>query len=103
MPVINIDHAVAAIDFDDRSDERHHAIADRFDIRTVVNGQPIREFHQCCRRAGFRRMNRAGDVIDRESLIDEAVGFSIVHVDGARIGKLGKPRTILIKLRQQRL
>src|SRR3546814_5030685 len=40
------------------------------------------------RRAGFGRMQGAGDVVDGRRLGDQRVGSRIVHVDPARIGQL---------------
>ena len=57
MPVVDIDHAVAAIDFDDRRDQRDHVVANRSHVRAVVDGEPISEFHQRGWRSGFRRVN----------------------------------------------
>ena len=87
VPVVNIDHAIAAVDFDHWRDQRNHAVADRSDVRTLVNGEPVGKFHQSRRRAGFGRVNRARNVIDGKGLIDEAIGFGIVEIDRARVGE----------------
>ena len=64
VPVEHVDHAVASVDFDDRRDERDEMIADVPYIRTLIDGQPIGELHERRRRARFRRVDRARDVID---------------------------------------
>ena len=68
MPFVDVDHAVAAIDFDDRSDQRNHAVANLADVRAFVDGQSVGEFHQRGGRAGFRRVNGAGDVVNGNGL-----------------------------------
>ena len=45
VPVVNIDHAIAAVGFDDWSDQRDHALTNGFDVRTVINCQSIGQFH----------------------------------------------------------
>ena len=64
-PLVDVDDAVAAVGFDDRRDERDDVLADVADVRAVVDGQAVGQLHQRRRRAGFGRVNRAGDVVDR--------------------------------------
>ena len=64
VPVVDVDLAVAAVDLDDRRDQRDHVVADVPDVRAVVDGEPVCELHQRRRRAGLGRMDRAGDVVD---------------------------------------
>ena len=97
VPVVNVDHAIAAVDFDDRRDQRHHVVANRFDVRAVVDDEAISQFHQRGWRTGFGRVNRAGDVIDWKRSGDEAIGFGFVHVDRSRIGELRESRAILFE------
>ena len=80
MPFVDIHHAVAPVDFDDRRDQRDHSIADFLDVRAFVHRQTIGKLHQRRGRASFRRMNRSGDVIDRDGLRDDFVGFGVVHL-----------------------
>ena len=101
MPVVDIDHAIAAVDFHDRRDQRNHVVANRFDVRTVVDDQPVSKFHQSRRRAGFRRVNRSRDVVDGKGLLYQLVSLRVIHVDEPRIGELSQPRTILFHLCQQ--
>ena len=89
VPVVDVDHAIASVDFNYGRDERDHAFADRLDVRAFINGQPISEFHQGSRRPGLSRVNCPGDVVNRKRLIDQAVRFGIVKIDRARIGELG--------------
>ncbi len=65
MPVVNIDLTIAAVDFDNRSDESDDPVPDRLHVWTLIDRQAVRKLHQRCGRAGFGRVNRAGDVIDR--------------------------------------
>ena len=46
VPFVDIDHAVAAVHFDHGSDEHDHVRADVLDIRRIIDGQTIGEFHQ---------------------------------------------------------
>ena len=46
VPFVNVDHAVAAVHFDHGSDKHDHVRADVLDIRRIVDGQTIGEFHQ---------------------------------------------------------
>ena len=100
MPAIDIDHAVAAVDFDDGSDERDDAIADFADIRAVIDGEAIGKLHQRGGSAGFGRMDGASDVINRDGFGDEFVGFGVVELDGAGIGKLREALVILLEIFQ---
>ena len=100
MPAVDVDLAIAAVDFDDRRDQRDDPAADLLDVRALVDRQAIDELHQRSRRSGFRRVNRTGDVVDRHRLIDELVGLGVVRADRARIGELGQPRAVLVELRQ---
>ena len=90
VPLVDVDHAVAAIDFDDGGDEDDHVGADVLDVRRVVDGQAIGELHQGGGRAGFRRVNGAGDVVDGPGLVDELAGGGVVEVDGAGVRQLGQ-------------
>ena len=90
MPVVEIDHAVAAIDFDDRRDQCNHARTDVLDVRRIVHREPVSKFHQCGRCAGFDRVDRAGDVVDRCRLRDQLIGGGVVHADTAWVGELGQ-------------
>jgi hypothetical protein len=54
VPLVDVDHLVAAVDLDHRRDQRDQVVANRLDVLMVVDGQPVRQFHQRSRRAGFR-------------------------------------------------
>ena len=100
MPAIDVHHAIAAIDFDDRSDQRDHAVANFVDVGAFVDGEAIGQLHQRGGRAGFGGMDRAGDVVDRDGLGDELVGFRVIELDGARIGELRETRAIFFEIFQ---
>jgi len=55
MPFVNVHDALAAVDFDNRRDQRDDAVANIFYVRTFIHGEPIRQLHQRCWRACFRR------------------------------------------------
>ena len=97
VPLVDVDHAVAAIDFDDGSDEHDHVGADVFDVGSIVDGQAIGELHQSRGGAGLGGVNGAGDVVDGPGLVDEQAGLGVVEADFARVGKLGQARVILFR------
>ena len=66
MPVVNVDHAIASIYFNNRCDQRDHVVANVADVRTVIDYETICKLHQRGWRACFGRMNRPGNVIDRK-------------------------------------
>ena len=84
-------------------DQRDDVLANELDVGALVHGQPVRQFHQRGGRAGFGRMNGAGDVVNRRRGGDELVGFGVVHLYGARVGELRQPRAVLVELRDQLL
>jgi hypothetical protein len=45
VPLVEIDHAIAAIDFDNRRNQGDHVVANGFDVGTLVDGQPVGQFH----------------------------------------------------------
>ena len=97
VPFVDIDHAVAAVDFDDRSNQRDGAIANFLDVWAFIHGEPVGQLHQRGGRARFRRVNRARDVVDGHGLRDELVRFRVVEFDGTRIGQLGEASAILVE------
>ena len=98
MPSVDVDLAVTPVDFDDRRDEGDQIVANLFDVRALVNGQPVRQFHQRRRRTGFGRMDRAGDVINRDRSGDDLLRFVVVQVDRARVGQLRQLSAVLFDL-----
>ena len=103
VPLVDVDHLVAAVDLDHRRDQRDQVVADRLDVLVIVDDQAVGELHQRGRRAGFRRVDRAGDVVDRRRRGDQRFRLRIVHVDGARIAELREPRAVLVELRHDRV
>ena len=100
MPAVDVDLAVAAVDLDDRRDQRDDPVADLLDVRALVDGEAIDELHQRRRRARLGRVDRAGDVVHRHRLIDQRVRLGVVHADRAGIGQLGEPGAVLVELRE---
>ena len=100
MPSVNIDHAVAAIHFHYRCDQRDHAVADFANVWTFIHGEAVGQFHQRGGSAGFRGMDCSRDVVNRYGLRDELVGFSIIQLDRSRIGQLREPRAIFFEVLQ---
>ena len=95
VPAVEIDHAVAAIDFHHWRDQRDRAVANFLDVRAFIHRQPVGQFHQRRRRSRLGRMDRAGDVVDGHGLRNDFVGFRVIQLDGARIGEFGEPRAVL--------
>ncbi|MCG3160993.1 MAG: hypothetical protein JMDDDDMK_02089 [Acidobacteria bacterium] len=98
MPFVNVHLPVASVNFDNRCDQRDQVVSNLFDVRAFINRQTIGQFHQRRRRTCFGRMNRAGDVIDRNRVGDDLFGFVIVQIDHARVGQLSQLRAILFDL-----
>ena len=101
VPVEHVDHAVAAVDFDDGRDERDEMVADILDVRAFVDRQPIRELHEGRRRTGFGAVNRPRDVVDRRRVGGDAYRLVVVHADDARIGELGELGLVRVQPRHQ--
>ena len=74
MPVVEIDHAFPSVGFDHRRDQGDHLRANRADVGCFVHGQSIGQFHQRTGVSGFGRVDRAGDVVDRNRLRDQFLG-----------------------------
>ncbi len=66
VPIVDINHAVAAVDLDHGCDEGDHAFADRLHIRAFIDGEAISKLHQGGRRPRLDRVNRSGDVVNRK-------------------------------------
>src|SRR5436190_23476768 len=98
MPVIYINDAITAIDLHHWSNEYYCVIANVLDIRAVIHGQPVCEFHQRRRGAGFGGVNCSGDVVNGERVCDELVCFVIIEIDSPRIGQLRQSVPILLEL-----
>src|SRR5882724_13433519 len=96
VPVVNVYHSIATVNFHHRRDQGDNIVADVPDVGTVVNGQPVSQFHQGGWRTGFRRVDRAGYVIDGKGRRHKLVSFSVVHIDSAWVGKSAQPLTVLI-------
>jgi len=103
LPVVDVHHAIASVDFDDRRDERDDVIADVLDVRRVVDRHAVRELHQRRRRAGLRTMNGAGDVVDGRGLRHERGRGLVVHVERARVAQLREVRLVRVELGDERL
>src|SRR6185437_16293929 len=65
FPIVEINFAVATVDFENGSDEHDDVFADLFNLRRIFNGETVGEFHEHFRRAGSGRMNRAGEPVKR--------------------------------------
>src|SRR5262249_12474256 len=65
VPVVNIDLPIAPVDFDDRSNQGNDSVAYGFYVRAFVDCESIGKLHESGWRAGLRRVNSAGYVIDR--------------------------------------
>src|SRR6185437_13092445 len=100
VPVVDVHHAVAAINFHHGRDERDDVVANVLNVRAVVHGEAIGQLHEGAGGAGLGGVNRAGDVIDGYGGGGDAVGFGIVHVDSAGVGELGELGAIGLEARE---
>jgi hypothetical protein len=100
MPFVDVHHAVAAVYFHHRRNQRDRAVANFADVRAFVHGEAVSQLHQRGGRTGFRGMDRSGDVVDRHGLRDELFGFRIIHLDRARVGQLREPGAIFFEVSQ---
>ena len=103
MPFVDVYHAIAPIDLHHRRDQRDDVRADELHVGSVVDRQPVSEFHQRGGRAGFGRMDRAGDVVNRERLADQRLRFGVIQPQCSRIGKLCQACAVLLGLSEQSL
>ena len=101
MPPVRIDHPVPPVNLNDRRDQNNHVRADVLDVRSVVDGQTIGQFHQRGGRAGFARMNCARDVVNGIRLVYQWLCLAVIKSDGAWISQLRKPFAIFLHTLQQ--
>ena len=101
LPLVHVHHVVAAVRLGDRRDERDDVLADVADVRAVVNGQAVGQFHQRRRRTGLAGVDGPVDVVDRRDALGDRVGHRVVHLDRARIGQFREIRLVLIELGHQ--
>ena len=94
MPAVDVHLTIAAIDFNDGRDEDDHVRADVLDVGGVVDGEAVGELHERGGRAGFRRVDGAGDVVDGHRGVDEGFGFGVIEVDLAGVAELGETRLV---------
>ena len=99
VPLVHVHHLVAAVDLDHRRDERDQVVPDRLDVLVIVDDEAIGELHQRRGRARFRRVNRAGDVVDGRRLLHERLRLRVVHVDRARVAEFRQTLAVLLELR----
>ena len=102
LVVEDIDHAITTIGFNNRRDQRDDVVADVLDVRTLIDREAIRQFHQGRWRARFGGVNGARDVINRCGGCSQIVRQRIVHLDRARIGKFRQFFLVGIHFCQQR-
>ena len=100
VPFVEVDHAVAAVHFDDRSNQRDGAVANFPDVRTFIDGQAVGQLHERRGSSRFRRMDCPGYVINGDGLGHELVGFRVIELDGAGIGELGEAGAVFLEMFQ---
>ena len=103
VPLVDVHHAVAAVDFNHRRDQHDHVRTDVLDIRRVINRQSVCQLHQRRRRARLRRVNRSRNVVHRIRRVDQRLRLRVVHPQRARIGKLRQPLVVFLLRLQQAL
>ena len=70
------------------------------DVGAFVDGEAIGQLHQRGGRAGFGGVDGAGDVVDGDGFGDEFVGFGVVEMDRARVGKFREALAVLLEVFQ---
>ncbi len=98
VPAIDVHHAVAAVDLDDRGDQGDHVVADRADVRALVDRQPVGELHEGGGRAGLGGVDGPRDVVDGHARGDQRVGALVVELEEPGVRELGEPGVVRLLL-----
>ena len=61
---ICVDHAVTAVNFGCRRDERYYVGANPLDVVALIDGKAIRQLHQHLGAAGLGRVDRTGEPVN---------------------------------------
>src|SRR5207237_10550619 len=91
----DVDDAVPAVDFSRRGDQRDDVVTNLLNEGGHFDGKAIEELHQHLRASRFRRVNGAGEPINRLGLVNEA--RTVALGDAARIGKAGRHVSIIVQ------
>ena len=92
---------LAAVDFDDRRDERDDVVADRLDERRLLDGEAVRQLHQHLGAAGLARVHAARHPVDRLGGLDQLLRLRLRRL--ARIGQRREHALVLVELLDRRL
>src|ERR1051326_445674 len=96
VEVIGIDRALAAIDFDHRSNEGDDVVTDGLNERRLLDNQPIGQLDEHFGAAGFGRVNAAVRPVERLAEMDQFAGLLIG--DFSRITEPGENVFVLVEL-----
>ena len=91
----DVDDAVPAVHFSRRRDQRDDVVTNLLNERRLFDGKPIEELHQHLRASRFRRVNGAGEPINRLGLMNEA--RTVALGDAARIGEADRHVSIIFQ------
>ena len=94
--VVGVDDLLAAIDLDDRGDEGDDVLADVLDEGSLLHRQAVGELDQHLRPAGLRRVDAAGDPVDRLGGLDDRLG--LLRRRPARIAQGGELGLVLVEV-----
>ena len=83
---IDVDHPVPAVDLHDGCDQDDQVLADRLDVCRVFDGEPVGQLHEHLGRAGLRRVDRAGEPVERLGLAHQVGRLGVRRLAG--VGEL---------------
>ena len=96
VEVVGVDLLLAAVDFDDRRDQRDDVVADVLDERRLLDDEAVGQLDQHLGAAGLRRVHAADRVVDRLGRVQQLLRARFGRL--ARIGQLAEHVAILVEL-----
>ena len=101
VEVVGVDLLLAAVDLDDRRDQRDDVAADVLDERRLFDDQPVGELDQHLGPAVLRRVHAADRVVDRLGGVQQLPRARLGGL--ARIGQLAEHVAIRVERLDRRL
>ena len=95
--LIEIDVVIATIDFPDGDDHGDHVLADLLYLIAFIDGESVEHLDHRFGAAGFRRMQRAAEQIDRLAPLHQV--SAIGGGQSARIGELLQDCLVVVEMR----
>ena len=94
--IVRVDLFLAAIGFDHRRNQHDHVITDRLNERRLLDHEAISQFNQHFGPTGFRRMDAAGDPVNRLCRVNQRLRLFLR--DLSRIAELSKHAFVAIEI-----